>query len=250
MSIDTLGARAAQDLFDATADLDVERALGSVQHRFSGRRRTFTLLVAACAVLLLIAGWLGARTVLQDRESAPPLDDNPAQVVGSGLSVPAQLSVPDGWTAVRDASTVELRPSDGSDSSITLVGQPVKVYQPPRYRLAPLAEDLMVWTTKHPDLEVSDRFGLDGPGFAWTGTQMTLAVAPSSTDVPLIPLPGQDTPLSISQEDGLFLWDAIYLTDAPPLVIASRSSTPDDPTLKEARASLLQSLQVNTSVTE
>jgi hypothetical protein len=53
------------------------------------------------------------------------------------------------------------------------------------------------------------------------------------------------TPLSITEQDRTFLWDVIYLTDSPPLLMASRSSIPNDAELKSARNELLQSLQVN-----
>ena len=121
-------------------------------------------------------GWVGSRLVT-DEQSAPPLDSAPSEVVGARLSVPVELTVPEGWVVTRDAQAVELRPLDGSDRSITLVGQPVMVYQPPDYQLKPLRDDLVVWTTTHPDLEVSDQFGLDGPDFAWTGTEMELALS-------------------------------------------------------------------------
>ena len=197
-------------------------------------------------VLVLVLGWVGSR-LITDEQSAPPLDSAPRDIVGGRLSVPVELTVPSGWVVTRDAQAVVLRPLDGSSSSITLVGQPVMVYEPPDYRLKPLRDDLVVWTTTHPDLEVSDQFGLDGPGFAWTGTEMELALSAGSSDVPLVPVPGRPyplTPLDITKADRTFLWDVIYLTDSPPLLVASQSPIPDDAVLKSARNELLQSLQV------
>jgi hypothetical protein len=247
MSIDTLGHRAAEDLRSAVADLDVERSLTQALAPRESARRWATALVVATVVMVLVLGWVGSG-LFTDEQSAPPLDSAPRDVVGGRLSVPVELTVPEGWGVTRDAQAVVLHPLDGSNSSMTLIGQPVMVYQPPDYRLRPLGEDIVVWTTTHPDLKVSDRFGLDGPGFAWTGTEMELALSAGASDVPLVPVPGRPyplTPLEITTADRTFLWDVVYLADSPPLVVASQSPIPDDAALKAARSELLQSLQVN-----
>lgn len=247
MSLDTVARRATAALHSAASDLDVDRALALSVHNHRRSRFAGPLLVAATLLLVLAAGWLGSRLVT-DEQSAPPLDSAPRDVVGDRLSVPVELSVPEGWVVTRDAQAVVLNPQGGSDRSITMVGQPVMVYEPPDYRLKPLRDDLVVWTTTHPDLEVSDQFGLDGPDFAWTGTEMELALPAGAPSVPLVPVPGRPYPLTrldITQADRTFLWDVIYLTDSPPLLVASRSSIADDPHLKAARNALLQSLQVN-----
>lgn len=248
MSLDTLGLLAAQDLHAAASEVDVERSL---QRALAGRRRgravSATILVVA-VVAVVVVGWLASHNLFGGEQSVPPLDSGPAVVVGAQLSVPVALTVPEGWEVRRDDRAVELRPLDRSDRSITLVGQPVMVFEPPGYQLRPLREDLVVWTTTHPDLEVSDQFGLDGPGFAWTGTELTLSLKPDMSKVPLVPKPATDrdlSTLSVKAADKTFLWDVIYLTDSPPLVVASRSSTPDDPVLKAGRDELLQSLQTS-----
>jgi hypothetical protein len=209
---------------------------------------------------VVVVGWFGLRVVLEDQQSAPPLNDAPRQIVGSRLSVPATLTVPDGWGVVRDAESVELRPLNGGDQTITVVGQPVVVFEPPDYQPVPLRDDLVVWTTTRSDLRVSDRFGLDGPGFAWTGTQMTLALRAGIDEAPLVALRRgggdhwglsyRNDALTITSADETFHWDVIYLTDSPPLVVASRSSVPDDDVLKAARNELLESLQLTTPPTE
>jgi hypothetical protein len=205
------------------------------------------MLVAAVLVLLLAVGWVGSQLVT-DEQSAPPLGPAPSETVGARLSVPVEVSVPEGWVVARDAQAVVLNPQDGSERSIILLGQPVVVYQPPTYEAKPLRDDLVVWTTTHPDLEVSDQFGLDGPDFAWTGTEMELSLRKGASDVPLVPIPGRPYPmtsLDITDQDKTFLWDVIYLTDSPPLLMASQSPRSDDADLKSARNELLQSLQVN-----
>jgi hypothetical protein len=251
MSLDTVARRASTTLRSAVSDADIDRALHHALDRSDDNRRWIRLagplLVAAVLVLLLAVGWAGSQ-LLTTEQSAPPLQPAPSETVGARLSVPVEASVPDGWNVQRDARAVELGPMDGSDRSIILLGQPVVVYQSPDYQLKPLREDLVVWTTTHPDLEVSDQFGLDGPDFAWTGTEMELALRRGTSDVPLVPIPGRPypmTPLSITEQDRTFLWDVIYLTDSPPLLMASRSSIPNDAELKSARNELLQSLQVN-----
>lgn len=254
MSIDTLGFRAAGELFAATEALDAERSLHAALTPGPRRDARSAVLVAACLVLVVVVGWLGMRVVLQDQQSAPPLDDAPRQIVGSRLSVPATASVPDGWGVVRDAESVELRPFNGADQTITVVGQPVVVFEPPDYQPVPLRDDLVVWTTTRSDLKVSDRFGLDGPGFAWTGTQMTLALRSGIDEAPLVAMKGgggdhwglsyRNDALTITSADRTFHWDVIYLTDSPPLLVASRSATADDAALNAAREELLQSLQV------
>lgn len=244
MSIDTLGRRAAADLRSATSGVDVERSLTQARARGRTPRRWMTVVVVATVLLVLVLGWAGSR-VMTDEQSAPPLDSAPSEVVGGRLSVPVEVTVPSGWGVLRDAQAVELRPLDGSDRSIILVGQPGMVFEPPAYRLKPLVEDLVVWTTSQPDLKVRDRFGIDGPGFAWAGTEMELALRPGTSEVPLVPLPSGPDPVTITDADRTFLWDVVYLTDSPPLLVASRSSSADDVVLKSARAELLQSLQVN-----
>ena len=246
MSIDTLGLQAAEVLRDATADVDVERSLNLALTPRAVTRRWTTVLVVAAVVTVLVLGWVGSRLVT-DEQSAPPLDLAPREVVGDGLSVPVRLTVPEGWVVKRDARAVVLSPLDGSSSSMTLLGQPVMVYQPPDFRLRPLREDLVVWTTTHPDLQVRDQFGLDGPGFAWSGTEMELALADGASNVPLVPVPGRPSlaPLEITTSDRTFLWDVIYLTDSPPLLVASQSPIADDAALKSARDELLQSLQAS-----
>jgi hypothetical protein len=247
MSLDTVARQATIALQSAVSDADVDRALTqTVEHRRQNRLAE-PLLVAAVLVLLLAVGWVGSQLVT-DEQSAPPLDPAPSEIVGARLSVPVEVTVPDGWSVQRDAQAVVLIPQDASDMSITMVGQPVVVYQPPVYQLKPLRDDLVVWTTTHPDLEVNDQFGLDGPGFAWTGTEMELGLRKGASDIPLVPIPGRPypmTPLDITEQDKTFLWDVIYLTDSPPLLVASRSSIPNDADLKSARNELLQSLQVN-----
>lgn len=244
MSIDTLGQRSAEDLRTAASEIDVERSLRDAVGRERPAWRWTTVLVAATVVLVLVVVWAGS-SVMTDEQSAPPLDSAPAEIVGRGVSVDIQATVPEGWEVVRDAQTVELRPLDGSDSAITMVGQPVKVYEPPDYRLKPLREDLVVWTTTHPDLEVTYKWGLDGPNFAWHGTEMRLGLK-RGNETPLVPLPSGTTPLAISDADQTFLWDVIYLSDSPPLLVASRSPSADDPVLKAARDELLQSLTITT----
>lgn len=247
MSLDTAARRATIALQAGVSDADIDRALARTVEHPRRNRHAGPLLVAAALVLLLALGWLGSQLVT-DEQSAPPLDSAPGEVVGARLSVPVEATVPDGWSVQRDAQAVVLNPQDASDTSITLVGQPVLVYQPPDYQLKPLRDDLVVWTTTHRDLQVSDQFGLDGPDFAWTGTEMELGLRKGASDVPLVPIPGRPypmTPLDITERDKTFLWDVIYLTDSPPLLVASRSSIPDDADLKSARNELLKSLQVN-----
>lgn len=249
MSLDTLGLLAAQDLRAAASEVEVERSL---QRSLTGRRRGRAVgaaMLVVAVVAAVVVGWLATHDLFRGEESAPPLDSGPAVTVGDRLSVPVALTVPEGWDVRRDDRAVELRPLDRSDRSITLVGQPVMVFEPPDYQLRPLREDLVVWTTTHPDLDVSDQFGLDGPGFAWTGTEMTLSLKPDATEIPLVPKPATDrdlSTLSVKGADKTFLWDVIYLTDSPPLLVASRSSTPDDPVLKAGRDELLQSLVITT----
>lgn len=249
MSLDTLGLLAAQDLHAAASEVDVERSLQrSLTGRPRGRAVGAAILVVA-VVAAVVVGWLATHDLFGGEQSAPPLDRAPAQVVGGRLSVDVELQVPEGWKVIRDAQAVVLRSSDESGSSMTLIGQPVMVYQPPDYRLKPLREDLVVWTTTHPDLEVSDRFGLDGPDFAWTGTEMELGLSAGSADVPLVPVPGRPYPLTrleITRADRTFLWDVISLPDSPPLLVASQSPIPDDAGLKSARNELLQSLVITT----
>lgn len=245
MSIDTLGHRAAEDLRSATAGIDVERMLNLAPTRRASARRWTTVVVVATVLLVLVLGWAGSR-VMTDEQSAPPLDSAPTDVVGGRLSVPVEVTVPSGWVASRDAQNVELRPADGSERSITLVGQPVKVFEPPDYDLKPLRDDLVVWMRTHPDLQVSDDFGIDGPDFAWTGTERELAVPPRMGEIPLAPLPSGPDPLTVTSQDGTFLWDVIYLSDSPPLLVVSRSPLADDPVLKPARDELLQSLTITT----
>lgn len=241
MSIDTLGARAADDLRTAVSLVDVESAVADTLTRRRPVTTRATTAAVAIAVLVLVLGWAGSR-VLDEEHPAPPLQA-PNEVVGNQLSVPVELTVPDGWRAARDTASVVLLPDDGSNRSITLVGQPVRVYEPPAYQVRPLREDLAVWTTTRRDLLVSDRFGFDGPDFAWTGTEMELALRPGIASAPLVPLPGGYDPLSITDADRTYLWDVIYFTDSPPLLVASRSDASDDTELKEARNALLQSLQ-------
>lgn len=255
MSVDTLGHRAAQDLHAAASTVDVERSLE--QALADRRRRTWqvTLLVAATAIAVVVA-WLATTDLFAGEQSAPPADRAPRDVVGARLSVPVEVTVPTGWIAGRDAQAVELRPADGSNRSITLVGQPVLVYEPPDYQLRPLREDLVVWTRTRSDLKVSEPFGLDGPGFAWSGTEMILVLRPGLEEAPLVALTAaegnhgglsyRNDSLTITSADETFLWDVIYLTDSPPLLVASRSPDADDPVLKAARDELLQSLVVTT----
>jgi hypothetical protein len=244
MSIDTLGTQAAERLRLAASECDAEHALADALARNRHDRvRSATLLVAAVAVAVIV-GWLAAHELFGGERSAPPLDSAPAPVVGERLSVPVSFPVPEGWEATRDAQTVELRPQNGSDRSITLVGQPVMVFEPPDYDLKPLRDDLIVWVETRNDLKVTDQFGLDGPDFAWAGTETQLSLKPGIDEAPLIPLPGGPDPLVITDAHRTFHWDVIYLTDSPPLVIASRSADADDDVLETARDALLESLQV------
>lgn len=243
MSLDTLGRRAAQDLRAAASTSDVERSLQQALDRDRRRPWKLALLVAATAIAVVVA-WLATTDLFPSRHSAPPADGDAREVVGVRLSVPVEAAVPQGWVTSRDAASVELRPADGSDRSITLVGQPVVVYEPPSYDLKPLREDLVVWTRTHPDLRVSDDWGIDGPDFAWTGTEMRLSVPPGTEAIPLVPLPSDAGRLTVTSGDGTFLWDVIYLADSPPLLVASRSPVADDQPLKTARDELLESLTI------
>jgi hypothetical protein len=248
MSIDTLARRAGQAVMAGTDHLDVDEALGATMDRAGRRRRLMPVLVLAAAVVVLIVGWSLSGDLLRSAEPAPPADDPSSTVVGERLGVPMTAAVPSGWDVLRDRGYVEMRPSDGSPGMHLFMLVPRTVYDPPSYDEAPITDDAVIWMTTHPDLTTDAQFGVDGPGFAWMGTKVDVALKSrvNADGLHLMPLSkaAGSPPLAITAGDAMFRWIVIYFTDSDPLAIAAISPTANDPDLISAVNELLASIQV------
>jgi len=248
MSIDTLARQAGQAVMAGTTDLDVDDALAATMDRASRHRRIKPVLVLAAAVVILIVGWSLGGDLLRSAEPAPPADDPGPVSVGQGLGAPVSALAPAGWDVTSNRSYVEMRPSDGAPGVRLFMLVPRTVYDPPSYDETPIKDDPIIWMTTHPDLTTDAQFAVDGPGFAWTGTKVDVALEPSADDgeLHLMPLSkaAGSPPLAISVDDATLRWIVIYFTDSDPLAIAATSPTPDDPDVMSAINELLASIQI------
>lgn len=247
MSLDILARQASHDLVTATADLDVNDALRTTLDGAGRRRRIVPALAIVTAVIVLIVGWALSGELRRSAVPAPPVDAPSPVLVGSQLGAPMSAVAPSGWDVINDSSYVELHATDGSQARIVMV-VPHEAYNPPAYELVPMKDDPALWTTTHPGLTTSGKFGVDGPGFAWAGTKADLSLSDKAgtESIPLVPLTkGAATEdLSISADDQMFRWTVIYFEGSDPLAIAAISPKPDDPNLHRSINELLESIQI------
>ncbi len=248
MSIDTLGRQASEALFAATADLDAQTSLRRNLESSRGRRRLSPALVVVAAVVILVVGWAFSGDLQRSAVPAPPLDTPLPVLVGKKLGGPITAVAPTGWEVINDRAYVEMRPADGSPGMQVFMVVPRRVYDPPSDELVPLKDDPVVWITTHPEVKTLDKFGVDGPGSAWTATAVDLSLSPKAKNdwVHLLPLsmaPGSP-PLAITANNGMDRWIIIDFEKSRPLIIAATSPTRDDPDLATAINQLLASIQI------
>lgn len=255
MPVDELGRRAARDLRAAVAGLDENAALVSVTS--PGRKHSMgTRLVVVCvAAALLVVAAATLRAQLSPGSTVSPAGDLAGAIVGQGLSVPLEFTVPEGWDATTNGAFLQLSPVDGSDRLITVTPagrtfDPPTYTSPPSYATLSKPADYVLWTLTHPALEVRNRFG--GYGEGYDTSQMDLLLtgsnAASSPDsarvfVPLVPLPGVPDRITISDDDETFRWIVVSTRDGIVLV-AAQSATPRDTALWDGINELVQSLKI------
>lgn len=253
MSLDSLAARAMDDLTSSVSVLDVDLAL---DRALAGRRRSrlvgpaFAVATVVVIALLFLAMAGGP---MQSSEPPPPANQPRSATIGTGLPGPATMRLPAGWDIAHDGRYVELIPQDGSDARLVIT-IPYEVYEPPAYNRIPIQEDLLLWLLQHPAIQSSERYGIyqyeesKAKGMRpWTGNTIDLSLKDGTADqtsVPIVPLAGigRGAPLSITGQDATFRFAEVSLESSRPIAFAATSSTADDQQMLDALTELLQSI--------
>lgn len=253
MSLNSLAARAVDDLQSSVSALDVDLALDQA---LSKRRRSPlvrpALAVATVAIVALLVLFISGGP-MESSQPPPPAGQPRSASIGAGLPGPAAMRLPAGWDVSHDGRYVELAPQDGSDARL-VISIPYEVYEPSASKRVPLEDDLILWLLQHPAIESSERYGLYQYGDQkakgmrpWTGNAMDLSLKSGADDqksVPIIPLAGigRGAPLSVTGQDATFRFSEVNLEGSRPIVFVATSSIADDQETLDALSELIQSI--------